>query len=126
MVEIGGIEICVHCANAQLCKDCRIELARTVIQEQGAFLDGYARLHDAVMGLKTWGTDMNRSDIERCFSYHPPKEGQAVRYIAIRDAAKQLALLLLDKAPDSSELNLAVHHLEEVVFWANAAIARNE
>ncbi len=28
--------------------------------------------------------------------------------------------------PDSRELSLAITHLEEVVFWANAAIARHE
>lgn len=64
--------------------------------------------------------------LERNFTYHPPKEGQPERYGAIRAKAKELAELLDAECPDSREKSLAMTQLEQSVFWANAAIARNE
>lgn len=63
--------------------------------------------------------------IEKAFTYHPPKEGQPERYEAIRSEAKLLAALIDDLVPDSREKSLAVTKLEECVMWANAGIARN-
>ena len=60
------------------------------------------------------------------FTYHAPKDGQAERYERIREAAGAFSLLLNTNCPVSRELSLATTKLEEVVFWANAAIARNE
>lgn len=67
-----------------------------------------------------------RATIEHNFKYHAPKPGQAERYVALRDAAKALALLIVDSSPSSREQSLALTKLEEVVMWANAGIARNE
>lgn len=67
-----------------------------------------------------------RDDVERRFTYHPPKEGQPERYVLLRDAARALALLVLEYTPASREQSLAITKLEEAVFWANAAIARRE
>ena len=64
--------------------------------------------------------------IERNFTYHPPKAGQPERYEKIRSTAKQLALLIDEECPTSREQALAMTTLEQAVFWANAAIARNE
>ncbi len=64
--------------------------------------------------------------IDNNFKYHPPKDGQADRYVRIRDHAKDLAMLLYDECPESRELSLAFTALEETVMWANASIARNE
>ncbi len=72
---------------------------------------------------------MNRplcETIENNFTYHPPKEGQQEKYVALRSKAKDLAYLIMDKCPESREKSLAMTHLEEVIFWANASIARNE
>ena len=73
---------------------------------------------------------MQIADIENRFTYHPPTtlgiRPQAARYSEIRAEALRLALILNDFCPDSRELSFAVTHLEEMVFWANAAIARNE
>jgi len=60
------------------------------------------------------------------FSYHAPKEGQPKRYEKIRGKAKELALLIHEECPESRERSLAMSELETAVFWANAAIARNE
>jgi hypothetical protein len=64
--------------------------------------------------------------IENNFIHHAPKDGQAERYKAMRDNAKDMAMTILSFTPPSREQSLALTKLEEVVFWANAAIARNE
>ncbi|MGV2787690.1 hypothetical protein GNF98_18755 [Clostridium perfringens] len=63
--------------------------------------------------------------IENNFSYHAPKPGQPEIYQEIRDKAKELAYLIDKLAPGSREKSLAMPNLEQAVFWANAAIARN-
>lgn len=64
--------------------------------------------------------------IENTFTYRPPKGDQPERYEAIRSKAKELALLILGACPASRERSLALTHLEDVCFSANASIARNE
>ncbi len=64
--------------------------------------------------------------LEKSFSYHPPKDDQPERYVAIRDKAKELAYMIVRNSPPSREQSLALTALEEVVFQTNAAIARNE
>ncbi len=60
------------------------------------------------------------------FTYHPPHGDQPRRFMLIRDAALQLADLIVSNTPDSREQSLAITKLEEAVMWANAAIARRE
>lgn len=69
---------------------------------------------------------MTPDELVNRFRYHAPKEGQPERYVKIRNAALDMANLILELCPGSRERSLAVTSLEEVVFWANAAIARNE
>lgn len=69
---------------------------------------------------------MDDDDIKNRFTYHPPKDEQADRYEKIRGYTKALAIRLTDMCPPSRELSLAITHLEEAVFWANASIARHE
>lgn len=65
------------------------------------------------------------SDLPNRFTYHPPKEGQVLAYERIRGLALQLAELVVAATPVSREQSLALTHVEEAVFWANAAIARH-
>ena len=65
-------------------------------------------------------------ELEKRFTYHPPKTGQPQRYQALRDEAADLAGVIVASTPESREQSLALTHLEEAVMWANAAIARNE
>ena len=65
-------------------------------------------------------------DIKKNFTYHPPKEGQPEKYTEIREQAHSLAETLQALCPQSRELSLVLTNLEQVVFWANASIARNE
>lgn len=64
--------------------------------------------------------------IENAFTYHPPKDDQTERYVIIREEAKLLLKCILSYTPESREQSLAWTKIEEAVFWANAAIARNE
>lgn len=64
--------------------------------------------------------------IKRNFTYHPPKEDQQDRYLALREKGKQLAKLIVDITPSSREQSLALTNLEQAIMWANAGIARNE
>lgn len=64
--------------------------------------------------------------LENNFTYHAPHGDQPERYVAIRDKAKELAALILEKCPESRERSVALTELETATFWANASIARNE
>lgn len=64
--------------------------------------------------------------IENNFTYHAVKPGQQEKYVAIREKAKELAYLIAELTPTSREQSVAMTNLETAVFWANAAIARNE
>lgn len=66
------------------------------------------------------------AQIERNFVYHPPMDGQTQRYETLRAKGRELAHLVNDQCPKSREQALALTKLEEAIFWANAAIARNE
>lgn len=67
------------------------------------------------------------ADLEdKRFTYHPPQPGQGERYAALRQCGLDLALDICRVCPDSRERSLALTKLEEAIFWANAAIARNE
>lgn len=69
---------------------------------------------------------MTNQQIENIFTYHKPFGDQAPRYGAIRDKAKELALVFNEAAPESCEKSLALTHLQQAVMWANASIAINE
>ena len=56
--------------------------------------------------------------------YHAPKEGQQEKYQALRAKGKELAEMICELCPDSSEMETAISRLEESIMWANAAIAR--
>ena len=69
---------------------------------------------------------MNEKKLEWDFGYHKPetteKENQ---HELIRSQCLFLARQINDLLPDCREKSLAITKLEEVVFWSNAAIARN-
>ena len=65
-------------------------------------------------------------NIENNFKYHAPVNGQTVKYDALRREGKELAYRIKELTPKSREQSLAFTNLEQALFWANAAIARNE
>lgn len=64
--------------------------------------------------------------LDNDFKYHSPKEDQPERYVRIREAAKDLAMVICENSPVSREQSVALTELDRVVMMANAAIARNE
>ena len=68
---------------------------------------------------------MDPKDIDNRFSFHPAttEEKQAAHGSA-RAECLALANFLNGALPDGREKSLAITHLEEVMFWSNAAIAR--
>jgi hypothetical protein len=69
---------------------------------------------------------MDAKDIENRFAFHAAsRRGKADEHTSARQGCRQLADHLNDLLPEGREKSLAVTHLEEVMFWANAAIARN-
>ena len=69
---------------------------------------------------------MKPEEIQKNFTYHPPKGDQTERYGLLRSEGRLLATLINNQCPDSREKSLAMTKLEEAIFWANASIARNE
>jgi hypothetical protein len=71
-------------------------------------------------------TQQDLLDIQKRFSYHPPKDDQAERYNRIRAEILATAMFIMENTPKSREQSLALTNLEQVLFWSNASIARNE
>lgn len=65
-------------------------------------------------------------NLDKNYTYHPPKGDQTKRYEGIREKAKEFAKLIDISCPESREKSLAMTQLETTVMWANASIARNE
>jgi hypothetical protein len=74
----------------------------------------------------TQPTAAEREDIEKRFTYHSPKGDQPERYIAVRNAAKNLAMVLIENVPAGRERSAALTQLELATFMANAGIAREQ
>lgn len=66
--------------------------------------------------------------VKNDFVFHPVNElrDQARRYGHMRERCLELAMYILENTPASREQSLALTNLEQVMFWANGAIARNE
>lgn len=60
------------------------------------------------------------------YLYHAPKGDQTSRYELVRGACLHLASLIVDVTPCSPEQARALNSLDEVMFLANASIARHE
>ena len=65
-------------------------------------------------------------NVDQIFMYHAPKADQPARYVALREKAKELAVLIQASCPDSRERAVALTNLQQTVMWANASIAINE
>lgn len=65
------------------------------------------------------------SDLENRFAFHPATtQERRDEHEAVRGRALELAKWIDETVPAGREKSLAITHLEEVMFWANAAIAR--
>lgn len=70
---------------------------------------------------------MSPEDIKHRFAFHAATtEEKRNEHTSVRENCHQLAQFLNEKLPEGREKALAITHLEEVMFWGNAAIARNQ
>ena len=67
---------------------------------------------------------MDDAELERRFTYHPPDDARRVQHEDVRQLLLEDAQYLNANLPESREKSLAMTHLEEVMYWSNAAIAR--
>lgn len=65
------------------------------------------------------------TDMENRFSYHKPDAAKVGKHELVRQDVGVLATLWDKNLPNGREKALAITKLEEAMFWANAAIARN-
>lgn len=62
--------------------------------------------------------------LERMFTFHPAEGAQPLQYATIRGECLDLAKLIAVLLPDCEEREQAFLRLNEVMFWANAGVAR--
>lgn len=68
---------------------------------------------------------ISREELEHKFKYHAPDADKAAVHEFIRHECMKLAFAINDYCPPCSETMRAIHKVEEVMFMANAAIARH-
>lgn len=62
-------------------------------------------------------------DLDHIFKYHHPTNENILDYLAIRDAAKAFAVVMLEHTPEGADQAAALRLIREASMTANAAIA---
>lgn len=68
---------------------------------------------------------LDDKELIRRFKHHKPTENAARAHHKIRDICLDAAWDISVTVPQCPETTLSIRKLEEAMFWANAAIARN-
>lgn len=63
--------------------------------------------------------------LENDFSYHSPDEDKKDLHNWVRESLKEQSKAIIAELPPGREASLFLTKMEEAMFWANAAIARN-
>lgn len=66
-----------------------------------------------------------REEIFHRCHYHPPSKDAMILHENTREDIEDLMNVFVSRLPECRETSLALTKLEEAMFWANAAIARN-
>jgi hypothetical protein len=70
---------------------------------------------------------LSPDDIANRFDFHAATtEEKRNEHTSIRQSCRRLADYLNERLPEGREKSLAITHLEEAMFWSNAAIARQD
>lgn len=70
---------------------------------------------------------MDSVELKNRFDYHAPKDDDVRRaHENVRESCGGMARIFNEILPDGREKSTAISKLEEAMFWANAAIARNQ
>lgn len=64
------------------------------------------------------------AEVARRFTHYPPDDDRARVHEGVRAAYRELGGALALMLPEGREKSLAFTALEESIFWANAAVAR--
>lgn len=65
-------------------------------------------------------------ELRERFNYHrPPNDAVVQAHERLRAACFGAAMTVVEQTPECREQSLALTKLEEAMFWANAAVARN-
>ena len=76
--------------------------------------------------MQCYSSPEKDAEVTKQFKYHPPKEGQLLRYTELRKLGKHLARTMINFCPPSRETSLALTNLQQAIMWANSAIAIHE
>jgi len=69
---------------------------------------------------------MDLHELKIRFTYHRPTEKLYKLLDQVRIKGFRFAEVLITMLPESRERSIAVRKIEEAVFWAQAALTRNE
>lgn len=61
--------------------------------------------------------------LDNWFTYHPPTEEDKIKYVAIRDKAKEFAQIVIQNTPPSADQSAAIRDIRNAVMHANSSIA---
>lgn len=65
-------------------------------------------------------------DLHREYEYHAPTPEKAVLHSMVRQKVAAAADYIDSNVPNCRERSIAFTKLEEAMFWANAAVARED
>jgi hypothetical protein len=67
---------------------------------------------------------VDSKELENRFTFHPASPETGTRHYQIRNMCNEMSKQLNEQLPEGREKALAITKLEELMMWANAAIAR--
>jgi hypothetical protein len=66
---------------------------------------------------------ISNEQLDNWFTYHSPSPDQQLKYQLIREAARNLAMVIVAHTPSSADQTAAIRLIREGVMTANASIA---
>lgn len=66
---------------------------------------------------------MTDAHLDNWFTYHAPSADQLPKYLAIREAGRVFAAVVIANTPESADQSVAIRKIRETVMISNQAIA---